>query len=237
MFKKILLASFLIVTSMTAQAGLIKHFEYKRHIDSNIVKGGGLEWLKWDQTIGLSINDALAMYSSQGWRLASNVEMASLFNAFVFGKNNWSSDESAWQAKETEGRAEDGVSPHYKFSELFGVTYPDRCEPKYDWCNENDRFSQSVAMFGADDNNNNRYNVAFVQDDYFLHFNGIITSRQFAAFDRDYVMKSTKYGNVGVAIVRPVSSPPTAVPLPGPISLLALGLVTLVFRRRQALRR
>ena len=63
MLKKILVASCLLVTSMASQATIISHFGYERDSASNIVRGGGLEWLMWDVTKGMSINEALAAYS------------------------------------------------------------------------------------------------------------------------------------------------------------------------------
>ena len=76
MLMKTFIASCLLVTSMASQAAIISHYGYERDSASNIVTGGGLEWLKWDVTKGLSINAALAAYSADGWMLASNSQMA-----------------------------------------------------------------------------------------------------------------------------------------------------------------
>ena len=52
---------------------------------TNIVtdEASGLEWLKWTETSNLSINAALSTYKDDGWRMASNADMALLLNDFL----------------------------------------------------------------------------------------------------------------------------------------------------------
>ena len=119
MFKKIVLASFLIVTSMASQAALISYNGYERESDTKIVKGGGLEWLMWDVTNGKTITYALGEYS--GWRLASNKDMGNLFNTFGFGRSHWASNESVGEYAEI-AHSPNIEGSHFKFIELFGNT-------------------------------------------------------------------------------------------------------------------
>lgn len=87
MIKKVLMTSCLLIMSMASHAGLISHYGYERESGSNIVVGGGLEWLMWGVTAGMSASSALTIHA--GWRLATSAEMVSLFNTFQFGKDDW----------------------------------------------------------------------------------------------------------------------------------------------------
>lgn len=42
-----------------------------------------LEWMSWEQTAGLSIEEALELYEDDGWRLANSQEITALFNDFL----------------------------------------------------------------------------------------------------------------------------------------------------------
>jgi hypothetical protein len=227
MLKKLVLLSSLLVTSMTAQAALISHFGYERDSASNVVIGGGLEWLRWDLTRGRSINQAVAEHA--GWTLASNMQMASLFNVFQFGKTNWSTDESLGQAKARYWDAQE-EGPHEEFMRLFGITAWYGL-PHY---TDNDPFVTARAVYGSDENGNLQYNVASVGSD-FTRFDGSVGSAG-AVLWPEGVSRDWRDDDTGVALVRARSViPPDQVSLPGSLSLLALGLVALLFRRRQVL--
>lgn len=244
MLKKILVASCLIVTSMASQATIISHYGYERDSASNIVTGGGLEWLMWDVTKDQSINEALSTYASDGWSLATNANMAELFNAFQFGKTDWNDEENMWQLSEGIWDPEE-MSSHKDFVSLFGPTY--NGYPLCDTVNMDDVFycdnAEDVELFtsayyGSDSNQSGFYNQALIWDDY----SGIRGMNPFewgsyAALSDDWISMSEGFGNQGVALVRSVAVEPKPVSLPGSLSLLALGLVALGFRRRQALRR
>jgi hypothetical protein len=246
MLKKLILLSSLLVTSLSAQATVISHSGYERDSASNIVRGGGLEWLKWDVTKGMSINSALTLYASEGWRLASNNEMASLFNVFKFGKNeSWISsggtDEhvSPWSSGES--------SPHNFFLDLFGKTYHESCTTVgvTVFCYENnDPRSYASAFFGNYDsrNINKKYNLAVILDDSAFvrtDANDVVSKRYsdgVAQLIENYCNANctSSLDHYSVALVRSGVPSGVAVPTPGPIGLLALGLLALGFRRRQA---
>ena len=61
-------------------AALITHNGYMLNTNTNIVTGGGLEWLQWDVTLGMSISDALTNVAGtfDGGRLDSCNQHASL---------------------------------------------------------------------------------------------------------------------------------------------------------------
>lgn len=238
MLKNIILLSGLLVASMNAQAALISHFGYERDSASNIVKGGGLEWLKWDVTKGMSINKALTDYSSQGWRLASSVDMAALFNAFSFGINTWTSNEQVSQYAGLPWDSSENNSPHASFTLMFGATdksscsdvWSSGCYVAYDPKNE------SHAFFGSDLNSNGIYNLASVKDDNTRDYGWAKGSTGHQAYMyAEAVSRDYSYALYGVALVRSASPQPGTVDTPGSIGLLVLGLAALGYRRRQVL--
>lgn len=242
MLKKLVLLSGLLLTSLSAQATLISHFGYERDSASDIVIGGGLEWLKWDVTKGMSINSALSAYASLGWRLASNDEMASLFNSFEFGKTDWHANESISQIQYIPWDSAEELSSHAMFISLFGFTSQLSCSivNRATMCYSDDEpLLSALAFFGADQNNNGLYNFATVQDDSILVLadGSIQFNSHMARISSDSQSVSLSSSGLGVALVRNSVPDIVAVPTPGSIGLLALGLVALGYRRRQVLGR
>jgi hypothetical protein len=241
MLKKLVILSGLLLTSVTAQASLISHVGYERDSASNVVSGGGLEWLKWDVTKGMSINSALATHAAQGWRLASNIEIAALFNTFQFGSNIFTGVEDTFQRSSSPWIVSE-ASNHNKFLELFGITAAAKDACKNADCrgySVSDNFVYSGAVFGSDDDRDGLYKLAYVFDDS-IFFNGAddVSERPAeAAIGFDMLDASRGAADVwGVALVRTFDTPPV-VTTPGSIGLLALGLVALGYRRRQVLAR
>jgi len=245
MIKKIMLASCVLVASMTSQAALISYNGYERDTAKNYVTGGGLEWLKWDVTKGMSINSALSAYESQGWRLASNDDMAILFNQFKFGKSDWHALENVVQSHSTPWGSGDELSSHVAFISLFGVI---NTVDSYWYCRESrrvdctpphDAYTMVAALYGHDSNKNGLFNFASIFDDYsWIDENGTLFLENGHALKfADHYHSSFYTLNSGVALVRDITPDPVAVPTPGPIGLLALGLLALGYRRRQVLGR
>ncbi len=243
MLKKLVILSGLLLTSVTAHATIISHFTYERDSASNIVTGGGLEWLKWDVTKGMTINSALAKHAAQGWRLASNQEIAALFNTFQFGSNIFTGDEnnglfhqSPWSVSE--------ASNHNMFLEIFGTTFasPPLCRAgEVDSCYaSSDALNESNAIYGSDNDNDGGYKSASVRDDYtYLRGSALppVKANAGAYLSPDNVTVNTSGPGYGVALVRTYNMEPSVVPTPGTTGLLALGLVALGYRRRQVLAR
>ena len=228
MIKKVLMASCLLLMSIASHASLISHLGYERAAGSNYVTGGGLEWLMWDVTKGMSINAARDKYALEGWTLASNRQMADLFNAFQFGKTDWVAGESELQSETIPWDVEEN-SRHNMFIDLFGYTAFDG-GPNY---RPVDPLIFSMAFFGSDSNKNGRFQYASLYDDSIdISFDVIIDHH--ARISDEYGTESWSLPYAGVALVRVVKNDVT---LPGSISLLALGFIALGFRRRQFLRR
>ncbi len=231
----------LVLSSLSAQAGVIEFNGYSRHSSSAVVTGGGLDWLKWDQTLGLSINDVKADNRFAGWRIASNQEMANLYNAFLFGKSDWYANENESQFSVVYTNA---VNQHNdKFIQLFGDTHFSSCQ-SFDvtgLCYGMPfPFLISFAFFGSDDNKDSQYNLARVGSAY-EDRNGVWG----APVDRHYSAQlyswtsghccawgSSSMPNAGVALVRDAQiQPPSPVNAPGTISLLSvLGAFVFLWR-------
>ncbi len=166
MFKKILLATCLLVTSMASQAALISHYGYERNSTSSFVKGGGLEWVMWDLTKGKTFSGAFEKFA--GWRLATNDEMVSLFNSFGFGNKVWNSSEKSYEEALEEHTSTDKGSRFLKFIELFGSTYFDSCtsNARIQSCyDDRDPFQLSSAAYGSDLDNDFMFKRANIIDD------------------------------------------------------------------------
>lgn len=237
MVKKIIFTASLLLASLTTQAALVEYNGYSREESSTVVTGKGLEWLKWDVTKGMSIQSALVAYSADGWTLASNAQMAGLFNDFQFGKNDWSDVESERQFS-GEASVNSATNVATSFFQIFGQmsTISDHghvcsyfitkeCNyPGY-------LYRGTAALFGSDADGDFQYNQAFVM-------NGLL----YAGADENFAYRIGAdlypdnevpywgYEDVGVALVRAVQ--PIPVSLPGSLSILGLGFIGLMYQRR-----
>lgn len=213
---------------MASQAALISYNGYERDSGSTIVRGGGLEWLMWDIPKGMSINDTLSLYSVDGWKLASNKEVAALFNEFQFGKSDWNDHETIAQVKTLPWSTEN-YSSHANFMELFGTTLKNDSS----YYSTDDPVIGVLALFGEDENGNGRYNMVTMNHAYTTKAG--IKGEAAASLSWDWFVANESYRETGVVLVRDIKpAPNTPVPLPGSLSLLALGFITLGYRRRKA---
>ncbi|RVU40272.1 hypothetical protein EOE67_06665 [Rheinheimera riviphila] len=240
MLRKFFVLAGLLLASVSTPAAVIEYKGYSRDSSSNIVTGGGLEWLKWDVTQGMSINEALAAH--KGWSLASNLQMASLFNAFQFGASNWHDKENMIQYSDIDW-SQDELGDTNAFIDLFGFTSgpwkvcmtpaDKNCDIK-----EDARF-YTAAHYGIDNNANGYYNHAYIEDDSSSRYSSMFDVEQIDGFA---LLMSDLFLNVdrddrslsfGIALVRIHHATPSPVSLPGSLSLLALGLAGLAYRRRK----
>jgi hypothetical protein len=222
--QKILLAACIVAMPVTTHAGPIDPGNgYTRDDASVVVQGFGLEWLQWSETVGQSIDSALLLYASKGWRLATSIEMADLFNAFSVGspftgREKTQTVSSVWLPGET-GFQQD-------FFTIFGRTgfVPN------DNFNSDDPYEQSSAFFGVASCEGKCVWTASVVDDR----TRINTQNDSPVFEDgstqlyyDDGATTRSFGNIGIALVRSVS-----VPEPGTFALLSLGLLGLGLNRR-----
>lgn len=164
--KKILVALLLSIFIQNSHAELLTYNGYTLDDETDVVTGGDLEWLQWDRTLGQSVDSALSVFARDGWRLANNIEMAELFNAFGFGASfTWDSEETTDQFSYNDDGAIENVAidPEKQFVTLFGNTRPDFCgNPTI-----SDPCEHTGALFGDSlDAINGTFNFAEVSDDF-----------------------------------------------------------------------
>jgi hypothetical protein len=224
----------LLLSSFAVNAGVIEYGGYKRASDGNIVTGGGLEWLMWDQTKGKSINQALIEYGSNNWMLATGEQIAGLFNTFKFGHNNWGSTTvsqthySAW--------TDDENSAHNAFFRLFGYTQLMSCAttgPAEDCYYNHDPYMRANARYKVSNGSMTRYTAAVVLDDTENKFTRYLGAAGLAIGEYS---ANGRNGHVGVALVRTINISQTPVNTPGSLGLLLAGVFCFALYRLEVLK-
>lgn len=212
--------------SLSANATTISHVGYTLNTETNIVTGGGIEWLQWDETVGLSIDDALTNYSSDGWRLASNAEVGALFRAFL---------DIPFDNYESTGQNYNLIEPQYSvsaannFIEIFGDTYlAGGGTPPY-W-NGGDIYEKAAAYFGEDADQDGKYNHASIVDEYTNATGNYERGR--ADLNKDTVLATSSSATAGVALVRDMALP-SPVPVPAAAWLFGSALLSLGLKCRK----
>lgn len=224
---KLIFCLTVLLASSLANSAIITNANgtYSHDTNTDIVVGNGLQWLQWDRTIGMTWNDANAILDTiegGGWAIATNVQMASLFNSFDFGIT-FDSDENTRQEANTGFELGSEVGDDLAFLNMFGdtgLTTIDCFE-----CAEGG-FHVSAALFGQDIDGDGLINRAFVYDDYYEYWTGYPVPGK-ASIDYDFQPKDYQIEYAGVALVR------AAVPEPSTIALMAIGLAGLSIARRR----
>ena len=204
-----------ITLSLSANAATVSYNGYSLDTDANIVTGGGLEWLQWDVTVGQTIDNALANYATDGWGIATNTEMADLFNSFPFGVLFDTSENTNLESPLIDDEYSFGVAN--QFIALFGDTYA-AAGNSYDYGDEHE---STYAWFGTDRDGDNNINRAFVSDEYTSSSNVLWDGR--IALHHDGWGNGTASAYTGVALVRT-----SVVPIPTSIWLFGSGLIALI---------
>jgi hypothetical protein len=229
MFKK-LLPLLLLFAGFQANASIIFN-GYTHDTSTDIVTGGGLDWLQWDYTIGQSIDTALAGAATSayggGWALASNAQMAGLFNSFGFGAFG-TVESSRYEYSDPFNSSEDAVTDNeLAFISMFGDTY---LASGNSHCVGVECVQAARSLYGDDADGDGRFNYAVVRDDYDGGDYVGDTRAGGAMLESDHFVytSSATYIGAGVALVRSAS-----VPEPSIIALFGLGLVGIGFARRK----
>lgn len=208
---------------------------YSLNNTSNIVTDSNrnLEWLQWDMTTGMSIEEGLAIYSQDGWELASNTQMAHLMN-----DANLNSSETGVSFDSNESTGQKISSEHVntvssaEFIYMFGDTFT---SAGYSCCGESDAVEFSRAVFG-DENSNDWFNTATVIGSY-QSFDGTSSNgyAEMKAESSNYT-STNSHSTYGLALVRSASVSP--VPVPASLPMLGLALLGFgLFRSRRQLQK
>jgi len=179
-------------------AGLITDYVLDNTTNTVFDNRSGLEWLRWDQTDGMTIQQALSDYKAGGWQLASNAQAAYLFNTFdlSYGTFTWSEEESLESLfnSSSNGLIEATDDRELMLVNLFGITF----EEYNMGIDPPDGMQYSAAFFGSDVDQDGNYNRMWVMDDY-----GVNQSKKGRAqFDIDEYDLSSRGRTTGVALVR-----------------------------------
>jgi len=201
---------------------MITYGSYSHDTSTDIIVGGGLEWLQWDRTIGLSWLEANALKDTiegGGWEIASNAQMATLLNNFNFGIGvTFDTDENTSQSVstgiQTDGISSDPSESDVIFVNMFGHTQSESTSSMF----QGSLFSG--AWFGQDPDDDFLINQAFVWDDY--SHTGISRTGE-ATMRNDWVDRGVGHYNYGVALVRPAAA--STIPLPATAWLFLSGLL------------
>ncbi len=226
-----LLTLLLLASSTTTFAAVITYGSYTHDTDTNIVIGDGLEWLQWDVTVGESIDSiqsSLNTLEGGGWTVASNVQMANLFNNFDFGLT-FDDDENTGQFATTGIQYGTETGADVAFVSMFGDTNAAGGNTSVDYGEGG--YHPSSAYFGHDIDGDLQINMALVYDDYGLPRGGFTGGRAYLTNDLYYM--SNAIATKGIALVRSDTSIPT-VAEPSAIALMGLGILGLgAFRRNK----
>jgi hypothetical protein len=157
-----------IICSPFSIANIITVDNYSLDKNTNLITDNyGQEWLRWSETSHVKdLYQTYNDYKSNGWELATNLQMSRLFNDFKFGVSFDDDPLTAQSARFNDGAIEDPTSPIKQFFTLFGVNVKSQMES--DVLVDIESIS---AIFG--DNYTNRWqylNLATLKDDHFEKF-------------------------------------------------------------------
>lgn len=242
-------ACLILLASSSLHASIVSYKGLELDPVNNTVSDGSIEWLQWNQTIGMSVSDYrnnIGGFKSQGWKLASRGMVADLFNRADFLADNirdTSASATFWNDNENQVQlhldlfAEPGFTPtsnpEVAFISLFGDTgtgYLDSLVL------QSDPYQVTAAIFGADEDADNFFNYASVIDSYEfkpeiggftggevrLHLDSVFLDDSF----------SDTFNNYGLALFRPINvSAPNAIGL-----MFIMFLATQLLKRKNRLK-
>lgn len=198
-----------------------------------LVEAAGLEWLRWDITNGMSIDQALDIFG--GWRLASNNEMNELFNE----SNITNGYDYVFDGGENDFQVFEDLtarSTPFEFFKSLGLTSyycPDDTQDDRDNILQGGCDSYVSALYGADLDGDGLYNRAsflYNSQGIYSATYGILSSDSFESSTNLDLIDWRNYAS-GVALVRDISVTP--VPVPASLGMFGAALFALGIWRRK----
>lgn len=220
--------SFLLVfLTASSQSALISSNGYTLNSDTSIVTDGELDWLQWDENLGISREEVESTLVDnaqyQGWRYATYDEMLSLIKTFFpfvnINSGNW--NQSTRYGLVTADYVDYGL-----FHELI-TTELDNFGRLFGSLNRQSTFSSISAFYGEVSFDNDSGGILVNESQRVLIFDGLIDEPSW----EDRVGFGTyeyegRWSTLGHALVRESVSVNT----PSSLPLLLIGLI-IVFRR------
>jgi len=214
-----------LTISNSTYASLIEINGYGLDTDTNIVTMGNTEWLKWDQTVDLTVEQALE--ANVGWSLASHMQIEVLLNDMV-GSEYFKLGEDTDESYGLDYGQDD--SPMLNIIQLFGYNSESRTRYGNDWKEEyTDPYKYVGALFGSDKDMDDLNLVALHDEAAYTITGSYNASRTFGGSitkTSDRIARDSSYHVWGVALVRT-----TSVPEPSTLAIFALGVIGLASRR------
>lgn len=225
------------IGAVSANAGTITDYQVIGSNNYVTNTATGQEWLQWTETSGMTVSTALSAFSAGGWRIATNSDIAGLYNDF-FGPG-WDSNENTTQKLEDLSTPAygDGVDPSFQLGQLFGWTV---------WADSvlvndgvTDPFFLSLyetsAIFGTDEDGDGVINTVDATSEYQYRCGSdcIESYAESAAINSDGLDPDAPFeDDFGVALIREASV--VDMSEPGTLALLGLGLLGLGLARRNS---
>ncbi|CAI3966901.1 hypothetical protein [Alteromonas macleodii] len=225
---KAALTTLLLLISFNGSSAIIESRGYSLDTSTNIITGGELEWLNWDETISMSVANVYDSPLFSGWRLATSGEMYELLNTF-FGPN-LAIDTSLNSRQRLNG--DFGAEFGEDFFALFTGFMDNDCGTSQLGCLTNPR-NQAQAMYGEE----GALRMLIARDDFdwgndsrgFFNAYGYLQTQS---------GPSTIYSpitNTAIALVRGIGStstqPPASVAVSEPNQLIFFSVFLLVVLR------
>lgn len=199
LINKFILSVFCLLSAATATASVITFNDYSYDDSTNYVTGGGLEWIRWEETRGESITTSLTNYA--GYRLATETELSTLFNNFGLAlTGSFDNDENTSQTFVSYT----DLTLSSNFMDFFGKTNPQIGGPF------------AAARFGEDLDGDGDYSYAGTQQ--YSNRSVSFNIGDDYGFDIDHINSS-----IGNALVRNLAS----VPEPGSFFLFSIALLSM----------
>lgn len=220
-----MIALLMMVSTHSARAGIISGTHYTD--GGKLVNLSNLEWLSWDVTIGISRNDietgALGLLDD-GWRYATRLELSDLFRSIINspGQSALNSDGTKWLWEIFDNPSFN--APAYTPGGSVGLSRAKNLFVGADGECRVDPTQSCRALW-----------TAYTRDDL-----GYVDGSGYNSVYNNYIDKSTSTsGNLGdlsqvaSVLVRVAKDQSTQVPEPSSTVILSLGLLGMLFYRRQ----
>ena len=220
---KVVLFGLMLSSSWHANSNIISYYGYERN--GNVVSKDGVEWLQWSETAGDSISDAMSMYSSDGWTVATFSQVNGLFSDFGFDTSEYAGE---WVETLEAGSTREETA-YDKFVELFGRTQykTGSSYGRGPWAKEVAR-----AIYGDILDPNEFVGLLSINSDWsygrvIREDRALMRTGGYAGFRNEVERTFTSSKDYeGVVLVRS-----TSVNEPSHLAILALGIMCLVLRR------